>query len=226
VFLVLLVVDGFIINPIVLSSDEPGVLQPFVFSLVLVSGISATLRDRRISVLAGVLVAVSLAMRWANHVHPSLALERTDTVSSLGSALVLTALILVGVFRPGTINMHRIQGAIAVYLLLAYAWAFAYKLVALGDPNAFSFPSSELARHQLLPRLTYFSTVTLTTVGYGDITPVSPVARSLASLEAFTGQLFPAILLARLVSLELIHRAQRAPAPDVPRALDSDAGTP
>ena len=64
-------------------------------------------------------------------------------------------------------------------------------------------------REQLIARLFYFSTITLTTVGYGDITPVNPIARSLAALGGFTGQLFPAITLARLIAMELYHRQQR-----------------
>jgi Ion channel len=210
-FLVLLVIDGFVINPIILSSEAPVMLQPVSFSLVLLSGIFAALRSRRLSVLVGVFVAISLVMRWSSHVYATAGLDRADAVSTLVWAGLLTAVILRAVFRPGPINMLRIQGAIAVYLLLAFTWGFAYKLVALVDAGAFSFSASEVARHHLQPRLMYFSMITLTTVGYGDITPVSPVARSLACLEAFTGQLFPAILLARLVSLELLHRAQRAP---------------
>jgi voltage-gated potassium channel Kch len=113
------------------------------------------------------------------------------------------------VYRPGPINLHRIQGAIAVYLMLAYIWARAYKIVALGDPGAFNISTASLSPQSLSHRLTYFSVVTLTTVGYGDIVPVSPVARALATLEALTGQLFPTVTLARLVSMELYYRQQR-----------------
>jgi hypothetical protein len=60
-----------------------------------------------------------------------------------------------------------------------------------------------------MPRLIYFSFVTLTTVGYGDMAPIHPLTRSLATLEALVGQLYPAILIARLVSLELHARLDR-----------------
>lgn len=209
VFLLLLVVDAFVVRPLIELQAMSGLLQPVVFSLVLVAGIGTTLRSRRITVLVSLLAVVSLVVRWASHVYPSPALVRADAASSLAWTIVLAALVLVQVYRPGPINMHRVQGAIAVYLLLAFVWAFAYRLVALGDPGAFSLPASGVERQHLLDRLVYFSLVTLTTVGYGDITPVSPLARSLATLEALTGQLFPAILLARLVSLELYHRQQR-----------------
>jgi len=82
----------------------------------------------------------------------------------------------------------------------------AYQLVALGDAMAFSFPAGPLDSQNLRFRLLYFSTTTLTSVSYGDITPLNPVARSLAALEGVIGQLFPVLLLARLVSMELYDR--------------------
>ena len=88
-------------------------------------------------------------------------------------------------------------------------WALAYKLVALGDPASFSFPAADLPSQTLTARLLYFSMTTLTTVGYGDITPINPIARSLANLEAIIGQVFPALTLARLVSMQISQRRQR-----------------
>jgi voltage-gated potassium channel Kch len=90
-----------------------------------------------------------------------------------------------------------------VYLLLGLTWAVAYELVALRQPGAFAGTSTEVDASQ---RWLYYSFVTLTTVGYGDVTPVHPIARSLAVLKALTGQLYPAILLAHLVSLEVQSR--------------------
>ena len=122
---------------------------------------------------------------------------------------VLTLVILVRVFSVGDVNLYRIQGAVAAYLLFAFVWAFAYKLVLLADPGAFSFANPGMHQEQMIARMLYYSTITLTTVGYGDVTPVNPVAQSLAALEGFTGQLFPAITLARLVAMEMYHRQRR-----------------
>jgi hypothetical protein len=82
-------------------------------------------------------------------------------------------------------------------------WAFAYDLVILHAPQAFHADELTVQHGPLTPTLIYFSFATLTTVGYRDITPIHPIARSLAMLEAFVGQLFPAILIARLVAMEL-----------------------
>jgi hypothetical protein len=209
--LVLLVVEVFITGPLVQLRATPTVLRQLLFTLILVSGVATTLRRRSATLLVGTLAAATAGVRWADYAAPSVALAGAGAALGLASCGVLAGVIIAQVFRAGPINAHRLQGAIAVYLLLAVMWTLAYTLVALTDPAAFSFPPSAVigSHDELLARLGYFSLVTLTTVGYGDITPVHPVARSLAGLEALTGQLFPAILLARLVAMELYHRQER-----------------
>jgi hypothetical protein len=109
------------------------------------------------------------------------------------------------VFAAGRVNHHRIIGAIMVYLNIAVTFAALFTFVGLSIPKAFSgllFEDSPA----LASNVIYFSFVTLTSTGYGDIFPVHPVARSLCNLETILGQLYPATLLARLVSLEIESR--------------------
>ncbi len=158
-----------------------------------------------VRILVGVLVVAGLVTHWTYHYHPTVELGRADTALSLTFTAIITALMLLEVFRAGPITLYRIEGAVAAYLLVAYGWALAYQLVDLSDPVAFTFPATA-APQTLRFRLLYFSLTTLTSVSYGDITPLHPIARSLAALEGMMGQLFPVLLLARLVSLELYHR--------------------
>ena len=106
---------------------------------------------------------------------------------------------------------HRIRGAIVIYLLLGGIWAMLYQVVALTIPHAFHLPEGIAGgdADALQRLLTYFSFITLTTTGYGDITPIHPVARTLTMLEALVGQLYPAITLARLVSLAVLHQKEK-----------------
>jgi hypothetical protein len=106
------------------------------------------------------------------------------------------------VFRRGSITYHRIIGAILLYLLIAIVFVSLFALLGLSVPNAFKGVSFE-NRATLASELIYLSFVTLTTTGYGDIVPIHPLARSLCNLEAIVGQLYPATLLARIVTLEL-----------------------
>jgi hypothetical protein len=128
----------------------------------------------------------------------------------LSGALLTMGLMLVwvvarAVFSPGRVTHHRIIGAILVYLSVALIFVALYSIVGLLVPNSFSGMSFEDSP-ALASKVIYFSFVTLTSTGYGDVFPVHPVARSLCNLETIVGQLYPATLLARLVSLEIEGR--------------------
>lgn len=110
-------------------------------------------------------------------------------------------------FGPGRITYHRIVGAILVYLLIAVAFATLFTFIGLLIPTAFNGIEFEDDR-SLASEIFYLSFVTLTTTGYGDIVPMHPLARSLCNIEAIIGQLYPATLLARLVTLELGERSR------------------
>ena len=203
--LILLVVDVFIVAPI--AQGATSVVQPVVHSIVLVSGIAIASRSRgTILTLVGVLGVAGLVTHWTYHYHPTIELQRADTALSLTFTAIVTSVTLLQVVRAGPITAHRIEGAVAAYLLVAYAWALAYQLVELSDPSSFSFPAAAVPQ-TLRFHLLYFSVTTLTSVSYGDITPLAPVARCLAALEGVIGQLFPVLLLSRLVSMDLSYRS-------------------
>ena len=128
-------------------------------------------------------------------------------VAAAWFVIVCTLAVVVArtVFAQGRVSFHRIVGAVLLYLLIALAFVSLFMLVGLQIPNAFSglvFEDNE----KLANNLIYFSFVTLTSTGYGDIYPIHPIARSLCNLETIIGQLYPATLLARLVSLEISGR--------------------
>lgn len=106
------------------------------------------------------------------------------------------------VFGPGQVNFHRVVGAVLLYLLIALAFVSLFTLVGIRVPSAFNGLVFEDNR-KTASDLIYFSFVTLTSTGYGDIFPVNPIARSLCNVETIIGQLYPATLLARLVTLEI-----------------------
>lgn len=111
------------------------------------------------------------------------------------------------VFGGGRVTHHRVMGAVLLYLTIAVMFAAMFRLIGAIAPWAFS-GMTMADSPALASELIYFSFATLTTTGYGDIAPLHPVARSLCNLEAVIGQLYPATLLARLVTLELAHRDQ------------------
>jgi hypothetical protein len=106
------------------------------------------------------------------------------------------------VFAAGRVTYHRIVGAVRLYLLIAMVFVSLFIFVGVTFESSFAGLKLE-DNTALAANLFYFSFVTLTSTGYGDIVPVHPIARSLCNLETIIGQLYPATLLARLVSLEL-----------------------
>jgi len=173
---------------------------PIVLAVLVVSGHPAAVVVILVSTGAG--LATALLDRPSAL---SAVVARGSGVVALG---VLGGVIAGAVFGPGRVTRHRIQGGIALYLIVALLFAHLYGQLAVLVPGAFSNVPIGLNPHSVFfrGRLLYFSLATLTTTGYGDIVPLHPVARSLATLEAVIGQLFPATLLARLVTLELQGR--------------------
>jgi hypothetical protein len=139
--------------------------------------------------------------------------ERTEGVRHAVQTLFFgyTAwIILLYVLGHGRVTGEKIRGAICVLLLMGATWAFAYLTLLQVDPGAISFPESIRASEPAsdvgwIGDMLYFSFVNLTSVGYGDILPVSPLARTMAWIEALTGQLYMTLLIARLVSLHVAH---------------------
>lgn len=204
--LLLLLVRVFLLPALAGFSLEGPVLRlaaDLVLSLLLVAGASAVSQRPLARVAISVATVVALAGLWGNRLDPSLVPPGWQAASLLTGGGLLTVMVLAQVFSPGRVTGRRILGAVAAYLLLGLMWAGAYHLLELLHPAAFA------GRVAADPQqLLYFSFVTLTTVGYGDVTPLHPAVRSLAMLEALVGQLYPAILIARLVSLEVQSRGQ------------------
>lgn len=109
------------------------------------------------------------------------------------------------VLFSGPVDANKIVGAVCVYLLLGLIWAMLYMIALYVSPGSFgSLPSGAPLR--IMPEMVYFSFVTMTTLGYGDMTPVLPVARFLAYIEAVVGQFYIAIVVASLVGAHLARR--------------------
>ncbi len=119
--------------------------------------------------------------------------------------MIVIVIFLTKIFSEDKVTGESIKGGISIYFLLGYLWLYLYSLVLLVNPEAISFP----AHASELSYVLYFSFTTLTTLGYGDITPVSLLARNLTILESTIGQIYLTVLIARLVGLQLVHRSTR-----------------
>jgi hypothetical protein len=203
-----IIILGLFLAPF-LDSLPVRLLASLFFSLLMVAGVWDISRHPLARFLAGIVAFAAIVLRWMEHIAPSPAILRWSSVASLVFMVILTMVILSKVFSDsGTVTMQRVLGAIAAYLLFGLTWSVLYGLLAQVLPGAFSHTvAGAMFSADDRASITYFSFVTLTTVGYGDITPTHEITRMFAIMEALTGQLYPATLLARLVSLEVSHRS-------------------
>ena len=194
------------------GSDER-LYADIMFTLFLVSGVAAGSTNSKARVVLTAVTLIALLVKWGSWLPAGAALNVWREPTTLAAVLLMAVAILRRVLAAGRVTTHRVQGAIVVYLLLGLSWANAYHIVETHHPGSFA---SQAPGPLTLNDWGYFSFVTLTTVGYGDVTPVHRIARVLAVAEALTGQLFLAVLLARLVSLEIVARSESRGAGDPP----------
>jgi len=202
---VLMVLMMFVFAPLQAIGIKLFQVLGFVSALMIIGGVF--LMSGSPVVMVALLTAFVMAV--------TAAVSRINSPSILDVYLLSGALLIMGtvlisavaraVFSPGRVTHHRIIGAILVYLSVALTFVALYSIIGLLVPHAFSGMSFE-DNSALASNVIYFSFVTLTSTGYGDVFPVHPVARSLCNLETIVGQLYPATLLARLVSLEIEGR--------------------
>jgi len=173
-----------------------------LFSLVLVAGVLAVADRKRVLVIALVLAVPAVGGRWINHFRPDLVPPAVFLVGGLILIIFVVAHLLRFILRAPSVTTEVLCASISAYLMLGLMWTMAYWLVDQLTPGgAFSFNTNAGTRSMNGFNGFYFSFITLSTVGYGDITPVSRIARWLAAMEAMTGLLYVAVLIARLVSL-------------------------
>jgi hypothetical protein len=156
--------------------------------------------------IAIVAVAFILSGSTLDFIAPSLFTAQLAHFGSIVGSIVVGIVVGRAVLAPGPITTHRVLGAIVVYLNFGLIAAAIYRVIWDFYPNAFHGIAPDIAPSQATGALVYYSFMTLTTVGYGDIVPVNTFARGLANLEAIIGQLYPATTLARFVTLEMEAR--------------------
>lgn len=174
-------------------------VEMLLMSFMLVSAVFAIGQRRRVLVWAVILVLPTLAGKWLHHFRPDLFSPALFLTSGLLFMIFVVAQFLRFIFRASCVNLEVLCAGIATYLMLGMLWAFAYTLVGQIVPAAFACNGAATQLEGFAAF--YFSYITLSTVGYGDITPAAPVARMLAAAEAMTGTLFLAVLISRLVAM-------------------------
>ncbi len=209
--LVMLVVTLFVVTPLASSAIIGSEIMLCFVAGLTITGVAAVSGRRSMIIFVMLLAASGIGLDWFAHFENKTALFVLDDLLRLAFVLMLAVIVTLQVVRPGDVTHHRVQGAICVYLLAGLSWAYAFDVLFVLDRSAFRIGDVNFTAPVRTGIFRYFSFVTLTTLGYGDILPVSPIARSLATSEALFGQLYPAVMIARLISLEILDRRRRTP---------------
>lgn len=173
-------------------------LRRVALLLTLAASVWAISPDRRHLILAGFLSLAPISAQF----FPS-DWSRGQLWISAAFFLYVTLLILRNVFSATEINSDKLFGATCAYLLMGIVFAHLYVLIELNHPGTFKLDRASTDPHVIYDDLLYYSMVTMTTVGYGDIVPLTRAARSLATIEAVFGQFYIAVLVGRLLALHM-----------------------
>lgn len=211
-FLVLLVtlILLLVIQPMARGFSSRGPVLDVLYSLVLVAAILSFSEGRWPRLAALLLGVPALLGRWLAYMLASDGedfLTLSDHIIEILFLGFVAVMILRAIFMQGSVSVDSIFGAVCAYLLLGMAWGSLYSSIEVLQPGSFQ-ATEKMADALQSPEargavFLYYSFVTMTTVGYGDITPVSPPARTLAWLEAMMGQFYIAVLVAFLVGIRI-----------------------
>ena len=210
-YLLIALVAFVTIVPVLEAVGYGGTIFTIFVSTILLSAAYAVSESRGQFYLTLILAGPAFALRWINNFLGIPQLEFIADILTALFLLVVAMLILTHVLRDEKVSREKIFAALSVYLLLGVIWAFLFFFVDFLVPGSFRYGQEQVLTEA---QMVYYSFVTLTTLGYGDIVPVSPTARSLATLEALTGQLYLTVLVARLVGLHITHASRRRSAED------------
>lgn len=193
-----------------------GLSVAILFDLMLLSAVNAVCQTRRTMIVAIAVAVPTALLSVVSILARSTAVHDTIHVMNNLLAVVFVTLVIILVldflFRSHRVDANMICASLCIYLLMGVVWASLYSLCAAFQPDSFIYAyTDEFERvnmvfggeKSLVP--IYYSFVTLTTLGYGDIVPASPPAKILAILEAVVGQIYLTVLVARLVGLHIVH---------------------
>src|SRR4051812_47245070 len=197
ILLFILVLHIFLIIPFGQKTLLGQIIFLIFYAALLSAGAFLLTKNRTIRIVA-IFVVVLLVLLSSDILFQSVSFEVVDDFIIVLYCILLSWIVLLRTFSEGPITIHRIQGAVVVYLLIGLIFASLYHAIYLLNVETAFKGLNSSDRKELM----YFSLTTLTTVGYGDITGGIASTRSLANLEGLVGQLYPAILIARLVSME------------------------
>lgn len=183
------------------DTEGPSQLMNILTSLVMIGGVYAMSRRRRDFIIAIIIFIPAISGNWTEGYMNYPALNIIASAMKALFFVFMSILVISYVVHSKSVTVDRLAGAMCGYLLIGVAYASLYRILYEIQPNAFSFTNLQNTHEAIVQsNLIFYSFVTLTTLGYGDILPVTSQAQSLAMLESITGVLYVAAFIAWIVS--------------------------
>lgn len=198
--LLLLFIMQFVIIPLFGDRSYFLIMINIFWMLFLISGVFVLARNKKQAIWISIFPFLFLVCQWINLFNKNILIEFIDFSLTIITLFLLIVLVLKKVFEPGPVNAHRIIGSIVVYMLLANVWGILYLFLFNQIEGSFQLTETQFKINSELANFMYFSYITITSTGFGEIVPIHPIARSLVQVEALTGILYPVVLIGRLVS--------------------------
>ena len=201
-FMLWSMVSLMVVSPVCREFTHVKIVLDLAFTLVFISGIYAV-SHKRILVILQIIFAVPMLLYLWERIFPSL-----PDLALAGplSAIIFSIIIIKGIFdriiSAKRISSDLIRGGLVIYLLLGFAWAMLYVVLFNFHPTAFN-GIADIPQDEIMSVFLYFSFVTMSTLGYGDISPAIEITRSLAMLEAIAGQIYLVVVVAWLVGVKI-----------------------
>jgi hypothetical protein len=199
-FLLISILLLFVIRPFLEEFIGIRMLLDILFSVILFSGVFAISQKNSHLIIGLVIAFPAFVIRWSTHFVESPSLMLVGNSFMIFFSAYAMIILLSYLFREDEITADVIMCAVCVYFFIGLMWSFVFSVLESLQPGSFRFGQGLTAN---VLNFIYYSFVTQTTLGYGDITPVTPPARNLSVLEAIIGQLYLAVLIARLVGVQI-----------------------
>ena len=189
-----------------------------LFTLVLLWALYTVAGSRRVLILAALVLVPTMASTWLADPGHEIYLAYIDNITNIIYFALICAFLGQYILTNRRVTLEVIFAAMCLYMMLAILWAAIYTNLELYYSDAFTF-SGQLAgdagieRDNIFSHMIYFSFITLSTLGYGDVLPVHKVSQNWAAVEAMIGQFFIAIVIARLVSVYTVEEEESVKEP-------------
>lgn len=171
-------------------------------SLIFISGVYAVARNRVIAILATLSAIPMILFLWQDNLPSLFDMHIAGPIATIIFSGLVIRSVYYQIAHTRRVSGHTIKGALTIYLLMGFAWAMVHLLLYTYEPTGYNgiAPNYE---GDLLSVFFYFSFVTLTTLGYGDISPALEIHRSFTMLEAIVGQIYLVVVVAWLVGMKV-----------------------